>query len=279
MAALNDRDCSTTRRASPQAKEKKTMRKRMIIIITALMFLGGIEFAPSAHAAGQCGLQTVGGSYGTLISGSLLGLPLGGASVGVVNFNGAGSVTGSDVGSLNGAVFPANFTGSYTVDADCTGTMTVIFDNGFTGTHRILIVDNGREIRSLVTLPGAAITGIFKRITGQCNPQTIRGGYGGIVTGQVPGLPLTAVAGSPALTFDGAGAFTGRDVGSFGGMIGTSAISGTYTLGSDCTGTLNNVFENGFTIPSRIVAVDGGKEIFMLITAPGQVVSGTFKRQ
>lgn len=78
--------------------------------------------------------------------------------------------------------------------------------------------------------------------------------------------------------FDGAGNFSGSDTNSFGGAVSTYPVSGTYTVERDCTGTLN-VNLPGFTITNNIVIVDEGKEILVIQTNPGTVVTGTMKRQ
>jgi len=114
------------------------------------------------------------------------------------------------------------------------------------------------------------------RAAGICNLETIKGSYGGLVTGSGFG---NLVAGVPVVTFDGAGNLTGNDVVSFNGFISTYTMTGTYTVDADCTGTMVNTFDNGFSVTNRIVIVDNGKEILMLVTTPGGVTTGDLKRQ
>ena len=138
------------------------MRKQLMTAIAAILFFAGLNSAaPTVRAAGTCNLQTIKGSYGGLVTGSGFGILVAGAPV--ITFDGAGSLTGNDVVSFGGSISPSTLTGTYTVDADCTGTMTNTFDNGFTLTSRIVIVDNGKEILMLVTTPGGVTTGDLKR--------------------------------------------------------------------------------------------------------------------
>ncbi len=115
---------------------------------------------------------------------------------------------------------------------------------------------------------------------GRCGENTLRGGYGTHLSGTFfvsPTMPVP-LASVGRLVFDGAGNFSGSDTNSFGGTVSTYPVSGTYTVERDCTGTLN-VNLPGFTITNNIVIVDEGKEIFVIQTNPGTVVTGTMKRQ
>ena len=138
------------------------MRKQTIRMIATVMFLftAGIILVPNARAEGNCNLQTVKGSYGYLNTGSFFGTLL--ASVGTITFDGAGNVSGYDTNSFGGTVTQNTFTGSYTVNAGCTGTLTVSF-GFFSINNNLVIVDNGKEINVIETNPGAVATGVFKR--------------------------------------------------------------------------------------------------------------------
>lgn len=138
------------------------MGKQIMTAIATILFLAGLGSAvPNVQAAGTCNLQTIKGSYGGLVNGLGFGTPVAGAPV--IIFDGAGNLTGNDVVSFGGSISPSTSTGTYTVNADCTGTMTTMFDNGFALTSRIVIVDNGREILMVITTPGEVATGDLKR--------------------------------------------------------------------------------------------------------------------
>lgn len=122
----------------------------------------------------------------------------------------------------------------------------------------------------------------------RCSLRTIRGSYGSNITGafilpppagstQPPtSVPIASVG---RLVFNGDGAVSGTDTNSFGGAISINAVTGTYTVNEDCTGTLDVAFPTGFTVTNNFVIVDGGREISLIQTNPGAVVTGVFKRQ
>jgi hypothetical protein len=70
-----------------------------------------------------------------------------------------------------------------------------------------------------------------------CSNASLRGTYGFLHDGtNSNGAPATAAVSQ--LTFDSTtGTFTGETTASHGGVIATEALSGTYTVASNCTGT------------------------------------------
>ena len=127
----------------------------MVLLITL------ISFAPRANA-GQCSLSGTAGKYGFTLSGTVV-LPAGPvpiAAVGRVNLDGAGNANGAESRSVGGGFADETFTGSYTVNADCTGTATVqFFESGQlvrTSILSLVFDNNQREIRMAqksLTLP------------------------------------------------------------------------------------------------------------------------------
>lgn len=114
----------------------------------------------------RCGEHTLRGSYGTNISGTFFlspTMPIPIASVGRLVFDGVGNVSGTDSNSFGGTFSRSAVTGTYTVEGDCTGTLTVTFPNGFVITNDIVIVDSGKEVSLIQTNPGAVVTGVLKR--------------------------------------------------------------------------------------------------------------------
>lgn len=136
--------------------------RRQIITAVLVLFLAGIGLVPGTRAAGTCNLQTIRGNYGFHITGlAYNGIPVTG--VALITFDGTGSYTGKDNTSFGGFFSEGTATGSYTVNDDCTGTMTTTFANGFVVTGNIVIVDNGKEILMVVTNQGEIASGTLKR--------------------------------------------------------------------------------------------------------------------
>jgi len=85
----------------------------------------------------------------------------------LVTFDGGGGFTGKATNVTNGDIapetppFPFALVGMYTLDSDCTGSLTEINS----GTHlNLVVVNNGKEIESLQTDPQETRTLEFKRI-------------------------------------------------------------------------------------------------------------------
>jgi len=79
-------------------------------------------------------------------------------------FDGQGNVSGSVTLNLAGSVLPATFTGTYTVNANCTGSYTIDFGPEFGIAHRnLVIVDAGKEVEFVGTDRDVVIGGYMKR--------------------------------------------------------------------------------------------------------------------
>ena len=145
--------------------------------VTAAVVVGG---AGISGADGQengdrgrakpCSEATVRGDYGIQIQGTR---PAPGGAIesviGVVlrNYDGHGSFSQvSNVkGSVTGTVPDSQGVGTYEVNADCTGVVRFQPAPGVLLEERLVIVDNGREIRTAVMVPTPVmITGVHQRI-------------------------------------------------------------------------------------------------------------------
>ena len=78
---------------------------------------------------------------------------------------------------------------------------------------------------------------------------------------------------------DGAGNLTGSDSFSFDGSVVKREFTGTYTVNEDCTGALTLTNAAGASVHADIVIVSGGKEILLLETDGGYILTGTLKQQ
>ncbi len=131
--------------------------------ILALLTLGALGPASTAAFA-RCTNRSLAGSYGFTIQGTKLGgMGFVGQQVGVAlaQFDGDGNFTQIDTVTIAGNVVsdfthsPA--TGTYTVNADCTGSFTINFTDGRPPVAaNFVLVDNGNEIDTVVTSAGGA---------------------------------------------------------------------------------------------------------------------------
>jgi hypothetical protein len=111
-----------------------------------------------------CSNATLQGDYGFSISGSRPTGPGGPVEqilgVAMTHFDGAGNLTQTDniKGSISGFTQPDRpGTGGYSVNEDCTGTMTLTNHGAPTLTLRIVVVDQGKEIRTVVVSPATVM--------------------------------------------------------------------------------------------------------------------------
>jgi hypothetical protein len=135
-----------------------------------LLVAGPILLFPyAAHA--DCSTDTLRGEYGFAVHGRTLS-PDGTTTtalidgVGQATFDGAGSLTGKESDVVNGvkvtggpdnAAFSTGESGTYTVDADCTGVATLDLGPRSTRTASFVITRRGQAIHGIVT--GATING------------------------------------------------------------------------------------------------------------------------
>lgn len=120
--------------------------------ILALMMWSIFIVVPGLHAA--CTTASIAGRFGFTTTGSIPAVgPV--AATGIFTQDTSGNITGTQTRSLNGSVADETFTGTATVNSDCTGTDTVqVFQDGSsvrTTTLHVVYDDNGREARAIFT--------------------------------------------------------------------------------------------------------------------------------
>jgi hypothetical protein len=282
----------------------KTSRFIGIALAAAFILTLGVQYkgAPSGllpvvHAQSGCSNASLRGNYGFQFKGTVVGLgPIGG--VARITFDGAGNFTQTDNVTVNGFAIVPNRPGSgtYDVNADCTGTQTL--NSGGRVTHtKFVIAENGKEVFDVVTDPNLVSTGGGKAISllddnegddssaFACSLKTIRGSYATSTTGSIVFAgPVGAVADVGKIVFDGNGGASQSTTVSLNGMIipNRSSISGSYVVDPDCTGdvTLTLPGPTGpITSTSRFVIVGNGEELLTINTGVGRVLTGIATKQ
>lgn len=123
---------------------------------------------------------------------------------------------------------------------------------------------------------------------GGCSLATLSGSYAfsqpGFEAKNMRGNPLPiAVVG--VSTFDGAGNFsatyTDMSPGRPGGYLTPiqTSSAGTYTVSSDCTGSLSFTSGSAAGITANLVIIGGGTEVFGINTTPSIIATIDFKKQ
>jgi len=141
---------------------RKELFSRISMFATPLAMIGAFlassAFATAETEDGACSNRTLQGDYGFAVEGLILPAP--GVSIPVrglhvTHFDGKGNLTQVDSILLNGDPISdwTPVTGTYHVDANCTGTMLLHPSNGGFVNLRIVVVRNGKEIHAVVWPP------------------------------------------------------------------------------------------------------------------------------
>jgi hypothetical protein len=142
------------------------MKFRISLVLLALALAA--SSAATAHAS-NCTTLTFRGTYAFTIHGQIL-TPTGPLLVDGIartTFDGNGNLTQVDAVAVNGiiALVWRPGTGTYTLNPDCTGTMTLV-NQGQAPLHlAILVSHSGDLIHSVVTDPGFAVAADADRVT------------------------------------------------------------------------------------------------------------------
>jgi hypothetical protein len=145
-----------------------------------------------------------------------------------------------------------------------------------------------RILSALLTLAAAMALVVLPNATAvdaQCTNANLTGNYAGTLSGFVaPGkstkgneVPWVVVG---LVTFDGAGNVSFSYAGAInGGIFTNQTSSGTYTVNSDCTGSVSFTAGDGAGTNGNVVIIGGGTEAFGVITNAGSSATFDFKKQ
>jgi hypothetical protein len=148
------------------------MRSRIItaviVVIAAVGCLAYQRRAPRiVHADAGCDATILNGAYGYLFSGPIFD------NAGNLNFfsvagrflpDGQGGLSGKDTFSFDGSIVRGRtYTGTYTVNSDCTGSLTLTDPANGTINADFVITNNANELQLVASDNGTNITGSAKR--------------------------------------------------------------------------------------------------------------------
>jgi hypothetical protein len=141
-------------------------RPRLGIVAMTLAGLVGFLSVSVARAEHSCSFRSVSGNWGYRLAGSVIGdvtapnYPNDGpwAGVGRLTFDRHGNVTGTGILNRGGDVLNLTFSGTYSVDTDCTGSMSIDVigsgeDFGIFG-YSMVFVDDSKEVHMADAEPG-----------------------------------------------------------------------------------------------------------------------------
>jgi len=135
------------------------MNARSLLLIACLCTAS----PTAARADGDehaCSVATLRGSFGFTFTGTANtpGGPSQRGGVGRFVFDGLGNLIGTVTSNSDGAVLRRTLVGTYTLEADCTGSLAVTFTDALDGhaTFDLVVDDDGREYRTVTTPPPGA---------------------------------------------------------------------------------------------------------------------------
>lgn len=120
-----------------------------------------------AQSALNCSNRTLRGQYGFSVEGTILaGTPNAFLLRGVAmtHFDGDGNMTQVDFTTRNGVPFSADWrsgAGTYQINPDCTGSAHIVQSDGTPSVNlRLVVVDHGREVRTVVVGNASSSVGV-----------------------------------------------------------------------------------------------------------------------
>jgi len=151
--------------------KKILVRSQIVWVLAASMFSAQTVVArEQSDKAKGCSIATLHGSFGYSSTGTLLDSyvppPFAGpfAEVGRQTFDGKGNTDATATLSTNGNINNVTIQGTYTVNPDCTGSMTLnVSPFGSTVNANFIIDDDGSELRAIVTESGVVESRVYKK--------------------------------------------------------------------------------------------------------------------
>jgi hypothetical protein len=130
------------------------------------LFIAFLSIASTTHAR-SCRLSGMAGTYGYTTFGTIPSLGAV-AAVGHITLDASGNLAGAQTASFNGAIVQETLSGTYTVNADCTGTATVsVYHAGVlarTTNLEVVFENDQRDLRAIFLTAGTVLTVNGKKI-------------------------------------------------------------------------------------------------------------------
>lgn len=244
-------------------------RNVVAFAVFALLFCAASAQQATAAA---CSNAAITGTYGLLVTGyDSSGLYQHG--VAQIKSTGKGTFTGTETVSDDGTLFnKVAITGTYSIAANCTGSGTIINPKNGTQTHYNFVVDPlANQVEAIGTDSGHGTgSGVAIALgTATCTTAAMNGTYGFHGGGDIPSEGQWALSGQ--LSFSGTGKLSGTETSVVAGTVtSAAALTGTYTMASNCQGTLT--YKVGtVTRKWNIVMTDGGQGFVAIDTVSGFV--------
>jgi hypothetical protein len=258
------------------------MRFPQYTLMFALLICVPVHSQPRI-GGGTCTNSIFNGTYyyvlsGTVISGSAV-YPY--AELGKLVADGQGNVSGRSQASVGGLLGNYTLSGTYSVQANCAGTLTLTANSQTSPPAIFQVVNGGEGAIIAYSMQSAVVTGQAYRSdgAGQCANGSVSGSYAYLLTGVtwVSNIGYYYSQAGNAVSDGNGNMSVGSTVNVNGTTVSTSA-TGSYSLASDCSGTVRVSNQNG-TANYIVGVVENGQGMVFLETDSGTTVGGTAQPQ
>lgn len=201
------------------------------------------------------------------------------AVVGQMISDGKGNITsGTETVSAGGTITSnASLTGTYSLIANCTGTMTVTASGLPIAHFAVTFALTSKRVEMVESDTGTGVFGYaLARGNSICTLAGTKATYG--FQGGGSESPAIATAFEGEFAFNGAGKLSGTETASAGGTLISGAITGTYQINADCTGS-SAITLTGDTETGNFVVVNGGLTLLAITTNSGAVQITTVNKR
>jgi hypothetical protein len=189
--------------------------------------------------------------------------------VGQMTADGKGNLSGTETVSYLNSIQTVSFTGTYTVAANCTGTLSLAPDF-----FNFYLNGGNKGFQMTLTTSGFESVGFaLPQVSGTCALTGKAQRLGVNLVGTIPASSVNkAIIGQ--LDLDGNGHVTGTVSINVNYSNSVATVTGTYTEESDCTGKLQITPAGSSALNFDSVFVNGGKELLLIETDAGTVIGG-----
>ncbi|MGA7235706.1 MAG: hypothetical protein WBY44_08505 [Bryobacteraceae bacterium] len=243
-------------------------------IIAAFAWIGFWPLVAAAQDTTVCNPANLQGAYGFQLSGrtTISGDAKPVASMGRVEFDGKGAVTGVSSVNFAGYFLGNPVTGKYEAQTDCSIVWSLQDDSGAWQHFEGKLTPDLLAAQFHQTDPGGAQNGTMQKVASTCSLAGLGARYGFSLSGSA--IPMNP--GEVPRRISATGLAEPDPAGAIKLTLGDTAGSGTIVIGSDCIAQLTLSLPSGETVVLRGILVDGGKRILTIETDPGTTVTATF---
>jgi hypothetical protein len=192
--------------------------------------------------------------------------------------DGNGGIQFSVTENTNGAISTSSYSGSYTVNASCDGTVTPSGDAQASSAFQL--TDGGATVFIVALPPNVLLAGKAYRAATHCTTGSLYGAYGFVTNDGTSGAEGFANTGDFA--FDGNGNYTYAGYeNDFTSSTTIQGSNGTYSVNADCTGSMSAPPDHkviAIAEDGRVLTVDNDGDFVsdLLLPVSNRAVLGQF---